>query len=99
MEKLKSTLPNMLLSLTGVCVIAGAILAGVNEMTKEPIAQSKAATLETAIKAVTPEFDNKPSEESYMVATAEGDSVRIYPAKKGDEWVGAAVESLSLIHI
>ena len=93
MEKLKSTLPNMLLSLTGVCVIAGAILAGVNEMTKEPIAQSKAATLETAIKAVTPEFDNKPSEESYMVATAEGDSVRIYPAKKGGQVVGGAVES------
>ena len=95
MEKLKSTLPNMLLSLTGVCVIAGAILAGVNAMTKEPIAQSKAATLEAAIKAVTPEFDNKPSEESYMAAVSDGDSVRIYPAKKGNEWVGAAVESYS----
>lgn len=93
MEKLKSTLPNMLLSLTGICVVAGAILAGVNQMTTEPIAASKAASLETAIKAVTPEFDNKPAEESYMAATYDGDSLRIYPAKKGDELVGVAVES------
>ena len=93
MEKLKSTLPNMLLSLTGICVVAGAILAGVNQMTTEPIAASKAASLEAAIKAVTPEFDNKPTEESYMAATYDGDSLRIYPAKKGDELVGVAVES------
>lgn len=85
----------MLLSLTGTCVIAGAILAGVNEVTKEPIAQTKAATLEAAIKAVTPTFDNKPTEESYMVATPEGDSLRIYPAKNGGEMVGAAVESFT----
>ena len=93
MEKLKSTLPNMLLSLTGICVVAGAILAGVNQMTTEPIAASKAASLEAAIKAVTPEFDNKPAEESYMAATSDGDSLRIYPAKKGDELVGVAIES------
>lgn len=93
MEKLKSTLPNMLLSLTGICVVAGAILAGLNQMTTEPIAASKAASLEAAIKAVTPEFDNKPAEESYMAATYDGDSLRIYPAKKGDELVGVAVES------
>lgn len=93
MEKLKSTLPNMLLSLTGICVVAGAILAGVNQMTTEPIAASKAASLEAAIKAVTPEFDNKPAEESYMAETYDGDSLRIYPAKKGDELVGVAVES------
>ena len=93
MEKLKSTLPNMLLSLTGICVVAGAILAGVNQMTTEPIAASKAASLEAAINAVTPEFDNKPAEESYMAATYDGDSLRIYPTKKGDELVGVAVES------
>ena len=77
MEKLKSTLPNMLLSLTGICVVAGAILAGVNQMTTEPIAASKAASLEAAIKAVTPEFDNKPAEEAYMAVTADGDSLKV----------------------
>ena len=83
----------MLLSLTGICVVAGAILAGVNNLTVGPIAATKAAALETAIKAVTPEFDNKPSEESFVVGIAEGDSLRIYPAKKGGKLVGAAVES------
>lgn len=93
MAKLKSTLPNMLLSLTGICLVAGAILAGVNEFTAGPIAVAKAAALEEAIKAVAPEFDNKPTEEAYMAVTADGDSLKIYPAKKGDEVVGGAVES------
>lgn len=83
----------MLLSLTIICVAAGAILAGVNMYTTGPIAASKAAALEAAIKAVTPEFDNKPSENAYMAVTAEGDSLKIYPATKGGEFVGAAVES------
>ena len=93
MAKLKSTLPNMLLSLTGICLVAGAILAGVNAFTAGPIAIAKAAALEEAIKAVAPEFDNKPTEEAYMAVTADGDSLKIYPAKKGDEVVGGAVES------
>ena len=96
MAKLKSTLPNMLLSLTGICLIAGAILAGVNEFTAGPIAVAKAAALEEAIKAVAPEFDNKPTEEAYMALTADGDSLKIYPAKKGNETVGGAVESNTL---
>lgn len=83
----------MLLSLTIICLVAGAILAGVNMYTTGPIAASKAAALEAAIKAVTPEFDNKPSEDAYMAVTADGDSLKIYPATKGGEFVGAAVES------
>ena len=93
MAKLKSTLPNMLLSLTGICLVAGAILAGVNAFTAGPIAVAKAAALEEAIKAVAPEFDNKPTEEAYMAVTADGDSLKIYPAKKGGDTVGGAVES------
>lgn len=93
MAKLKSTLPNMFLSLTIICVVAGAILAGVNMMTMEPIAASKAATLEKAIQDVTPAFDNKPTEEAYMAVTGDGDSLKIYPAKKDGKFVGAAVES------
>lgn len=83
----------MFLSLTTICVVAGAILAGVYEMTSEPIAASKTATLEKAIKDVTPEFDNKPTAEAFMAATSDGDSLKIYPAMKGGELVGVAVES------
>ena len=93
MEKLKSTLPNMLLSLTLISAIAAAILAGVYMLTEQPIAASKAATLQNAIRAVVPEFDNTPTDEAFMAATPEGDSLKIYPAKKGGQLVGAAVES------
>ena len=36
----------MLLSLTGICLVAGAILAGVNQFTAGPIAVAKATALE-----------------------------------------------------
>ncbi|MCC8171688.1 MAG: RnfABCDGE type electron transport complex subunit G [Parabacteroides sp.] len=93
MEKLKSTLPNMLLSLAGICIIAGAALAAVNQFTLEPIATSKAAALQAAIQKVTPSFDNNPTEEQYKAPTAEGDSLTIYPAKQNGQLVGVAVES------
>lgn len=93
MEKLKSTLPNMLLSLTGICFIAGAALAAVNMYTTGPIAASKAEALKIAIQAVTPGFDNNPTEDQYKAATAEGDSLIIYPATKDGKLVGVAVES------
>ena len=59
----------MLLSLTGICLVAGAILAGVNQFTAGPIAVAKATALEEAIKAVAPEFDNKPTEDVYMAVS------------------------------
>jgi electron transport complex protein RnfG len=93
MEKLKSTLPNMLLSLTIICVSAGAILAGVNKYTSEPIALAKAAALETAIREVTPGFDNNPVQDAYKAATSDGDSLLIYPAVKDGKQVGVAVDS------
>ena len=93
MAKLQSTLPNMLLSLTAICLVAGAVLAGVYEVTKDPIEAAKIAELNAAIKAVTPDFDNDPSAEAYMAVTDEGDSLKIYPANQGYEFVGVAVES------
>ena len=83
----------MLMSLTIICIAAGAILAGVNMYTSTPIAMAKAEALQNAIREVVPEFDNIPTEEYYMVPTADGDSLKIYPAKKNGELVGAAVES------
>ena len=60
----------MFLSLTIICVVAGAILAGVNMYTTGPIAATKAAALEAAIKAVTPAFDNKPKQDGKFVGAA-----------------------------
>jgi electron transport complex protein RnfG len=44
---------------------------------------------------VVPEFDNNPVEEAYKMPVAEGDSLLVYPAKKGDEVVGFAVNTYS----
>ncbi|MBR2102856.1 MAG: RnfABCDGE type electron transport complex subunit G [Prevotella sp.] len=52
MEKLKSSITNMVMVLTGVAVITGCILAFVNHITEKPIAEQKQKTLEDGIKAV-----------------------------------------------
>ena len=93
MEKIKSTFITILASLTCFCLIAGTALAVANKLTEDKIAAAKAAALQEAIKKVAPEFDNDPSAEQYRAATADGDSLTIYPAKKGGKLVGAAVET------
>ena len=62
MKKLESSLKNMVIVLTGVTVVAGALLGYVNEFTKEPIAQANAKALSDAIAIVVPGFDNNPAE-------------------------------------
>lgn len=52
MKKLESSLTNMVLVLTGVAVIMGAILAWMNSVTTDPIAQQKKKALDDGIKAV-----------------------------------------------
>ena len=94
MQKLSSSFLNMLLSLTIICGAAAALLAFVNDSTKETIAAGNKQTLLDGIQNVTPEFDNNPYEEKVAVEM-NGDLYNVYPAKKGGELVGVAVESLS----
>ena len=93
MEKIKSTFPNILLSLTTICLVAGVALSATNKYTANAIAVTKAAELQNAIRNVTPEFDNNPVEERYKSAISDHDSVTLYPAKKEGVIVGYAVES------
>ncbi|HHT30720.1 MULTISPECIES: RnfABCDGE type electron transport complex subunit G [Petrimonas] len=95
MAKLQSTFKNMFLSLFIITLVVATLLAQVNKMTAKPIAAAKALKLENAVKEVVPEFDNNPVAEAYMMATPDGDSLLVYPAKKGDELVGFAVNSYS----
>lgn len=97
MIKLKSSLLNMFVSLTAICAVAAASLATVNELTSAPIAAMKKQKLENAIKIVVPAFDNSPTEEAYFVASANGDSIKIYPATKDGKLVGNAIESSSML--
>lgn len=96
MAKLESSLKNMLLSLTIICVSSAAILAFLNEQTKERIAEVQKQKLENAIKQVVPEFDNSPLDEAYEFAFSETDITLIYPAKKENQLVAVAVESSSM---
>lgn len=90
----------MLLVLTGVTVVSVALLAYVNELTKGPIAEANAKTLNEALKEVLPPFDNNPVAECDTVfGDKDGKKTVdfiIYPAKEGDKWVGTAVEAKSM---
>jgi electron transport complex protein RnfG len=100
MKKLESSLKNMLLVLTGITAISVALLAWVNELTKEPIAEANAKALNEALGQVLPEFDNTPSAEADTLYSEKDGKQKvdfiIYPAKKGDQWVGSAVQATSL---
>lgn len=90
----------MVLVLTGVTVASVALLAYVNELTKAPIAEANAKTLNEALKQVLPAFDNNPvAEADTIFGEKEGKKFVdfiVYPAKKGEENIGTAVESKSL---
>ena len=107
MEKLKSSITNMALVLTGVAVITGAILAAVNQVTKEPIALQKEKALADGIKAVmecdelvvtktdvVKQNDAKGKELSYTIYQTQGtlENLNIYLV--GDLKYGRTVHSL-----
>ena len=56
MKKLESSFANMVIVLTIITVVAAACLGAMNNATAEPIAASKKAKQEAAIKAVLPQF-------------------------------------------
>ena len=86
----------MFLSLTLICVAVAIALAGVNQLTEEPIRKAKKEQLKNAIREVVPEFDNDPDEEAYWVEAEAGDSLKVYPAIREGQWVGTAVETYSM---
>ncbi len=96
MAKLRSSFKNMFLSLTLICVISAGMLASVNELTKNPIAEAKKQKLENAVIDVVPQFDNDPVAEMYKVDLAANDIALIYPAKLKGELVGLAVETRTM---
>ena len=55
---MKSSLRNMILSLTGLTVAIGAALAAVNEATADAIKETARRTRLEAMEAILPPFDN-----------------------------------------
>ncbi|WP_430812289.1 MULTISPECIES: RnfABCDGE type electron transport complex subunit G [unclassified Carboxylicivirga] len=95
MAKTESTLKNMVLTLLVITGIAGTSLGFMYELTKGPIAAAKAAKQQAAIKEVVPGFDNNPGDEMYELTSKEGFALKVFPAKKGDELMGVAIESMT----
>jgi electron transport complex protein RnfG len=95
MGKRASSLPNMVITLLIITAISGSSLGFVFQLTKEPIATAKLLKQQEAIKEVVPEFDNDPGSEMYELTSNEGFVLKVFPAKKDGEFVGAAVESMT----
>jgi electron transport complex protein RnfG len=90
----ESSFKNMVLTLLVVSIFASLALAGVYLVTLEPIKAAKSAKINGAIQKVVPAFDNNPGTEVYKMAV-DGDTIRLYPARKGGKLVGTAVETFT----
>ncbi len=82
MKKLPSTLPNMLLVLTLISVIAAGALAYVNKITAGPIEENKARTLAEGINSVLGVTDAQ-VQDIKTVQDANGNDVILYSTDKG----------------
>src|SRR5210317_676202 len=92
MKKKASTLPNMLISLLVITLVAGLSLGFVNDLTAGPKAAAKLAKKINALKEVLPEFNNNPLDEVQLFASEKvKDSIEWYPASQDEQFVGAAV--------
>lgn len=90
MKKLESSFANMVIVLTVITVVAAACLGAMNNLTAEPIAASKKAKQEEAIKAVLPEFTTVDEE----AIVNEQKIFRAYNAN--GELIGIAIETKEL---
>lgn len=91
---MESTLKNMVLVLGIITLVASGAVAGVYQLTKEPIEQAKAAKTSLAIGDVVPEFDNDIATTAKTI-DIDGGSAIMYTAEKGGKPVGYAVETFT----
>ncbi len=84
---MKSSLPNMILSLTGLTLVAGASLGFVNYITAEPIAAAAEKAKIEAMEEILPPFD------SFEIVESNG--LALYPASSNKQFSGIAFETYS----
>ena len=97
MSKKNSSIGAMILSLGAVTILAGALLAWVNEVTKAPIEEAKTRKQVEAIQDVAPAFTNNPVADCDSI-TLDGEArpVVVYPAIQDGMLAGAAVETYTM---
>ena len=92
MEKMESSLRNMLLSLGAICLVCAALLSSVNAMTAKRIARVQEQKTERAIAQVVPEFEGAPVDTAVIL---DGTEYIVHKAMAGDSIVGYAIESVT----
>ncbi len=90
---MKETL-RLTLTLTLICLIAGGLLAGVDALTRDRIAEVNNQRRQQALNAVLPAHDNVPLQEVVTVSHLDRDW-DFYPARLAGAYAGAAVEAAS----
>ena len=96
MQKLESSLKNMVLVLVGVALVVGAVLAYVNHITSGPIAQKAEQSLAAGIKSVMGTDDLQVAAPKEVPQTIDGKEVTFIVhacSDKSGNSLGAAVES------
>lgn len=94
---MRSTLRNMVLSLTGIAAVMGAALGVVHHYTEEPIAKAVENARYEALSSVLPSGDAlEIGEEKEITVPGDARPVVVFPATAGGEFVGAAVETWTM---
>ena len=92
MEKMESSLRNMLLSLGAICLVCAALLSSVNALTAKRIAMVQEQKTERAIAQVVPPFYGTPVDTTVIL---DGTEYLVHQAMAGDSIVGYAIESVA----
>jgi electron transport complex protein RnfG len=84
----------LVLVLGGICAVAGLCLAGVYEITKEPIAYEKKQEVIRSLEAVLPGLSTDPDSFFLDMKREDGSPVRVFraPVEDGDKVAGAAFQ-------
>lgn len=99
MEKMKSSLGNMVLVMVGFAVVIGALLSWVNHVTERPIAEKASRTLAEGIRQVMGGKQMTVVGNDTVVQTVDGKALTyvVHQVKGADGHpMGAAVESTSM---
>ena len=94
MSKKTSTLPNMLLALVVIAVVAAGALAAVYALTKDPIEKEQQRVRQEAIQKVLPNFKGEIKPESILAFQGDKQEITVNLAYNADgSLFGAAVET------
>jgi len=94
MAKLENSTKNMVLSLTAITLVVGALLGLVSAVTSKPIAEAAANKEKAAIVAVVPGEGNEISK-GEIVTSSNGEEAVVFTVTKNGQLMGKAIRAVS----